>query len=467
MSRVITGRSPGEEAGGLRLPGYPHRSFIVFLFFLAFVVARYIQLGARRDILATVRFEFLLGVAVIAMVGWELMKRPPDLGRVRPVLLGISLLFVIMFVHVPFAAAPTIAQIIFKDRVIKFAFLTFFMAVMIESPRAMLLFLAAFLFSTFYVTLEAVQGLISGGLVWENQGVMRLHGAVPIYAHPNSLAGVAMGSVPFAAFLFWPSRRWWFRGLLLATVATSMICVLYSGSRTGYVGFIAFGLWWWFQSSRKVVFVGVAAAVLVASLPVIPDEYVERFLSIGGQEKEGQSKATRIQILEDALVIFGEHPFGVGVSSFPAVRMQRFGRFQDTHNLYLEVATNLGIQGLAAFLLLVAAMLLTLRRSMMVFRRQRSVLAAAAGAGRAPPGLLKRMRGHDRDLQFLIAVAQASAGFVLVRLVLGIFGMDLYEVYWWFGAGLTLALSGLEMRTDRLTAALAGLARRDWSDPDD
>ncbi len=102
------------------------------------------------------------------------------------------------------------------DRVIKFAFLTFFMAVMIESPRQMRLFLAAFLFSTFYVTQEAVRGLISGGLVWQNQGVMRLHGAVPIYAHPNSLAGVAMGCIPFVAFLFPHTRRWWLKLALLA-----------------------------------------------------------------------------------------------------------------------------------------------------------------------------------------------------------------------------------------------------------
>ena len=32
---------------------------------------------------------------------------------------------------------------------------------------------------------EAVRGLISGSLVWGNQGIMRLHGSVPRYGHPN------------------------------------------------------------------------------------------------------------------------------------------------------------------------------------------------------------------------------------------------------------------------------------------
>ncbi len=464
MSRKKWGRTEPTGARVLPRVGYPGRNTLVFVSFLAFVVARYVQLGARREILATVRFEFLLGIAVILMISFQILSRPPDLGRVQPILIGISLLFLAIIIQVPFAASPALAEMIFKDRVIKFAFLTFFMAVMIESPRTMLLFLTAFLFSTFYVTQEAVRGLISGGLVWENQGVMRLHGAVPIYAHPNSLAGVAMGSVPFVAFLFMPSRRWWFRGLLLATVATSLICVIYSGSRTGYVGFVAFALWWWFQSAKKGRFLVIAAVVFFAALPVMPQEYIERFLSIGGQEKEGHSKETRLQIVEDAIIILGEHPFGVGVGSFPAARAARFGRIQDTHNLYLEVATNLGVQGLAVFLMLVAFIMASMRRSMMAFRDQRQRLARSARSGTPPPRLGILMKRHDRDLQFLIAVAQAGAGFVLIRMVLGIFGMDLYEVYWWFGTGLALALAGLEVKTARNTAVLTAAA---MVDPDE
>jgi putative inorganic carbon (HCO3(-)) transporter len=438
-----------------RQAGYPARTPLVFLAFLAFVVARYVQLGARRDILATVRFEFLLGVAVIVMVSYEVMRQPPVLGRVRPLVMGIGFLFLAMVVQVPFAAAPAIAQTIFMDRVIKFAFLTYFMATMIESPRDMRLFLAAFLFSTFYVTQEAVHGLITGGLVWQNQGVMRLHGAVPIYAHPNSLAGVAMGSIPFVAFLLFRTKRLWLKAGLLATAGTSVICVIYTGSRTGYLGFFAFVAWWWFQSERKVRNAVLGLAVGIAVLPLVPDQYVERFKSIGGQEAEGQSKETRIQILEDAVQVFIRYPYGVGVASFPAVRSRMFGRIQDTHNLYLEVATNLGAQGLIIFLGLVGVMMFTFRRTMFSFRAQlRRLEAAARKSGAPPPALRRALAHHAEDLRYLMAVAKAAGGFILVRLVLGLFGMDLYEVYWWFGAGLAFALSGLELSTARVSRRL-------------
>jgi len=101
-------RSAGKLWG--KQAGYPARGQASFIAFLAFVVARYIQLGARRDILATIRFEFLLGLGVIAMVGYEAMQRPPVLGKVRPLILGIVFLFVAMVVQVPFAAAPVLAR---------------------------------------------------------------------------------------------------------------------------------------------------------------------------------------------------------------------------------------------------------------------------------------------------------------------------------------------------------------------
>lgn len=68
------------------------------------------------------------------------------------------------------------------------------------------------------------------------------------------------------------------------------------------------------------------------------------------------------------------------------------------------------------------------------------------------------MRTHAEDLRYLEAVAKAAGGFILVRLVLGAFGMDLYEVYWWFGAGLAFALSSLEISTLKVSRRLAELA---------
>lgn len=446
------------KSAGARLPGYWEAPLYVTGVFMMFILARYMQWGARRDIFKTLRIEFLLGLILTVVCTLLLTSNPVRLEKLKDaknVLIGIVLLFAVMVIQIPFAADKDLASKIFVDRVIKFAMLTYFMVVLIRSPRSMRYFIGAFLFACFYVTQEAARGALNGGLIWENQGIMRLHGAVPIYAHPNSLGGVAIGLVPFVVFILPTLRRWKVRLLLLPPLGTAFICMLYSGSRTTYVGFIGFMLFWWLQSERKGRWLLIMVVLSLVALPLIPAQYKERFQSIGGQEAEGNSKETRIEILQDATTIFLTHPGGVGIASFPAVRMQVFGRKQDTHNLYLEVATNLGVQGFIVFVLLIVFMLRALYLARNRLREQeRALRRAIKKSVSRDKRLFGRADGHLADLCFLRAVAQAAGGFIFVRLALGLFGMDLYEVYWWFAAGIAFSVSLLETDTRRRTRAL-------------
>jgi O-antigen ligase len=394
------------------------------------------QWGARRSIFETIRIEFVLGLILTIVCAVIISKKPIDISRAKNVVSGIALLFVAMLIQLPFAADPEMANHIFVDRVIKFAMLTFFMAALIRTPKSLGLFLAAFLFACFYVTQESARGAITGGLVWENQGVMRLHGAVPIYRHPNSLAGIAMGTIPFCIFL-WPAiQRRWVKLLLIPPLITSFICVLYSGSRTAYIAFFAFMVYWFWQSQNKKKWVMWTVLIAIAVGPFIPEQYIGRFKSIGGQEAQGNSKEKRIEILEDAWLVLKAYPLGVGVASFPAVREEMFGRKQDTHNLYLEVATNLGVQGFAVFAFLIGAFISTWAMLKRFSKKLNLVLL------RQPDSVDKRI---IRELFYKLKLCEqttiAIGGFLFVRLTLGFFGMDLYEVYWWFIAGTLLSLN--------------------------
>lgn len=434
--------------------GFPKAPFWMFLVFLAFVVARYIQINARMDILSTIRLEFLLGGASVALAIAYRSGHALDLTRSRSLVTAIALLFGAMIIQLPMAADPVMARLFFNDRVFKFALLTFLIVAFVESSLYLRLFQMAFLYSIFYITLESTQGLISGGLVWTNQGVMRLHGAVPIYGHPNSLGGVALGSLPFLWYYWHEFRSFLYRVGILAFATTSIVCVIYSGSRTAYVGLIGLILWFWMHSRKKVRFLVWLAIVGSVVVTILPDQYIERFKSIGGQEKVGHSKDTRKEILRDAWTIFLENPLGVGVASFPAKRIERFGRSQDTHNLYLEVATNLGIQGLAVFAFLVWSMMAAFHRVDVSFGRLRHALISAARKPWFDPGRRAAARRLDRDLTFFSATAKAGGGFIFVRLILGLFGMDLYEIYWWYGAGLAIVLLGLEAHVRRIVGRL-------------
>ncbi len=452
---------PTADPARSRTAFYAEHNLLIMLMFMLFTIAYYMCWGARRDVFAAIRFEFLLGTVLGLTCIALLVMKPPNMMPARRIIWGAGLLLLAMIVQMPFAADPVSSRAIFVDRVLKCTMLAFYMAVLVQSPRYLRFFLFAFLFACFYITQESVRGLISGGLVWENQGVMRLHGSVRLYAHPNSLAGLAMGTIPFIVYLFPIIASWRWRTGLLLLAGTALTCVIYSGSRTAYVAIIAFVIYWFLMSNHKRRFIVVGLVAGAITLMVLPQQYKERFLSIGGQEASGHSKEKRIVILQDAWQIFRENPGGVGVASFPAVRQARFGRSQDTHNLYLEVATNLGIQGLVVFGFLVYAIFYTLHQARHHYERQRRRLRIAARAGSVRGALLHRIRDHDRDLAYLIAVGKAGAGFIFIRLVLGLFGMDLYEVYWWFASGLAISLINMVGAASKKTEHFVALAGND------
>lgn len=438
MATADVKRRPSGLKGALT---YEQVVWGIFAVFIMFVLARYVQAGVRMDILRTIRIEFLTGGAVIFASLLQLGSVRAVQPSSRQVYWAVGALLLIIAVQVPFAANRPTATIVFQDRVFKFAMLSFLIAVQVRSPLTMRLFIGAFLFSMFWITQESVRGLISGGLVWQNQGIMRLHGAVPMYAHPNSLGGVSASVLPFCIFLGLAVKRWWFRGAMAALLTTALICVVYSGSRTAYVGVVAFVFGWFLVSKNRGRWIAVGAVVGAIALFALPQEYKERFMSIGGEEAEGQSKAARLQILEDAWQIFLANPGGVGVSSFTLVRQRTFGRIQDTHNLYLEVATNLGIQGLVVFLGFCFIVARTLVRIRNALQKQRDHLAALLKRRRLGAREMKALKKELEDLEFLAACAQATTFFLFVRMVVGLFGMDLYEIYWWFAAGMAIALT--------------------------
>ena len=63
---------------------------------------------------------------------------------------------------------------------------------------------------------------------------------------------------------------------------------------------------------------------------------------------------------------------------------------------------------------------------------------------------------HIKDLELVVACARGLFLFVIVRLILGVFGMDLYEIYWWFAIGLTIAIFNIGRAAEEKTSLLSG-----------
>lgn len=426
--------TPPPAAG----PAFPHVPAIFTFLFCLYVVQWYTEFGIRSPFLGAIRFEFLLGSLLVVIAA--LFHAPRPEGRRPSTPIGIACLYGAMLLSFVFTVDFHLSWTIFVDRVVKFSMMALFIATFVRAPGHLRVFYGSVFLAWLRIGQVAFRGQITGGLVWESQGIMRLHGeGGSRLAHPNSLAGFGVGNLPYIYALV-PVVGWVARGFLLLQLLFVTNIIIFTGSRTGYVAVFAVAIAVYFRSRARKQYLLWATIAVAISVFLVPQQYRERFSTIfSGQEREGSSRETRIQILVDAVTVFKENPLGVGVGGFPVVRERRFGRTQDTHNLYLEVLTNLGIQGGIAFLVFLSTLFADLRfatrRTLEQLKRVTRLQTLTAT--RAEQEALETTR---RDLELMRASCVGTSLFLVARLALGMFGMDLYEIYWWFASGQVIAV---------------------------
>jgi O-antigen ligase len=424
-----------------------------------FTLSFFTQLGVRLEFLGAVRHELLLGIGLLVVSAVVVASNPPKIGHEMVLIAALVLLVIVHVMAIPFAVVVSRAESGFMEYVLKHVLFCCFVVVLVRSPRQLLGLVATFVFALFWIYQEAVHGLITGSLVWRSQGVSRLHGGVTLYRHPNGLSMAGCMSVPFL-FYAWPVFRRIFPlnlGLIVTTVLSGL-CILYSGSRGGYVGLLALVPFWILDGPnkrRKLLIALVAAAVIV---PLVPQQYVARFESITGEEIQGRSREARIQILYDAWDVFKAHPMGVGIGNFTIVRKHMFGRDQDTHNLYAQVATNLGIQGLVVFIVFIVAMFASLQGSL--HRLQRTARMARKILKGDEDGTFARgFVGWKFEYDVVYATTKAVKMMLFFMLVNGLVSHSLYHIIWWLLAGVALSIGGISMQMEKAVYRCAARLR--------
>lgn len=396
-------------------------SYLVGFYIFAF----YLELHFRIPVLQAIRFQFTYGAIIGACCLYKYLtdsNKQPNFNSVTKV---TFLLIFILGIYTVFSMDRPESIKVFSDRVIKFSLVSFFIYAGTSKIEDLRVILAFIFLAWLKMGQEGFTGWYTGNLVWENQGIPRLHGSTAMYGHPNSFSGFAIGCLPFCAFLLLSLKSNILRLLVSAVFACSLIIIVTTGSRTGYIAAILGATYFFMQfKTQKIKIVLASILVCTVTLFIVPDSYKERFTSIfTGQEKEGASSEKRKEIIDDAIELYLTYPLGIGVQAFPKVRDEMFGRNQNTHNLYLEVLTNIGPIGLIVFIIFVTKLI---QHNSLNIQRLKSIQDI-----------------ETLDKLFLCNMSKAITGFILLRLILGIFGMDLYEIYWWLGLGLALAITKL------------------------
>ncbi|MHB1515659.1 MAG: O-antigen ligase family protein [Acidiferrobacteraceae bacterium] len=147
-------------------------------------------------------------------------------------------------------------------------------------------------------------------------------------------------------------------------IGTLVAGVLHSASRGSYIGIAAVAAVYLYRRLGQKILVTLIASMAVAYvgyllLPAGPRATLDTLVHLK-HDYDFTSPSGRIAIWRYGLHIIAAHPlFGVGIGNFPMAEgllHPNGGEWMDAHNAALQIAAEIGIPALIAFLLLLARM---------------------------------------------------------------------------------------------------------------
>lgn len=155
------------------------------------------------------------------------------------------------------------------------------------------------------------------------------------------------------------SRPPWLRGLLAAAACTLVLAIVHTYARGVSLVMGISVVYLLFKLRKRVSLLAVSAALVLLALcllPLVPDYYWERMSSTFAQFESDSTIRRRADTYRIGLDLFRQSPLvGFGPGNFIAQYMSAEYRFDRSgipsvcFNLYLSIATQAGLIGLAAF----------------------------------------------------------------------------------------------------------------------
>ena len=256
------------------------------------------------------------------------------------------------------AAISCLSLVIAKDRVLAFEVLTD------EFLKAVLIFLVLVnvmrtrwrLIAMFWLSMSVGLYLSYSVLLDFANGTFRFEGtriAVEIgglFGNPNDMALHLVTITPIAVALGLATKNTVLRLLYFSSAAVFIGGIIVTDSRGGALGIVGVvGVLAWKIGRRyrlRVTLISLAAAA--AGIIVAPGKYGVRLLSIiiPGLDQSGSS-SQRTDLLKRSILVTIRNPWGIGIGNFPVVGQRNL----DTHNAFTQVSSEIGLLGLALYLI--------------------------------------------------------------------------------------------------------------------
>jgi O-antigen ligase len=460
---VVAGRKP--PAGGRVAPAARVSRAVAairerydwdYLWMLTFTALLFFRPQDQIPGLNLFHLSELTAIAGLAAMAVRRMSAGQSIAHVNAEVVGVVVLGGIIVLTLPFSIWPGGSAQVFTDIYVKIILIFALMMSTITSPRRVRQMTWVMMLASGYIGARAVFDYVRGVNLVEGD---RVRGAVGgMFENPNDLA---LNLVTFLAPTLFiilfdrkPSRRLLASGLAVAMLA-AIVC---TKSRSGFLGLLAMGAVVMYYTARvKPAAVGAVVVAGLMALPAMPQSFWGRMDSImNAEEDETGSRAARLRLIEQGVQVFIENPItGIGAGQFKNYNAPGVvEKWRVTHNVWLQVAAELGIAGVLTFGFLVMRGFSANFAAMRLLRRTRQRAGPPTRLKTRPEGLDLQLTESDRRTLDLNAKGMVAA--MVGWTVCSLFASVAFN--WTFYYVLALGVAGREILVSRRAAAKAAEA---------
>lgn len=219
--------------------------------------------------------------------------------------------------------------------------------------------------------LENIVGEVSG---------YRISGPI---GDPNFYGQILIVLVPLAVDRLVHERNLLLRLAAGWAFAVSLLSIVFTFSRGAFIGLVIVLAVMFLRKPPKLMSALVILAILVGALRFLPSDYTARLSTLSdaipglGNPLNEISIRGRLSENTVAWMMFMDHPIlGVGLDNYPSLYLDYSRQLgidprliqREPHNLYLEIASQLGLLGLTVFAILLYMLFRSMRQAYLIFK---------------------------------------------------------------------------------------------------
>ena len=320
-------------------------TYVGLYIFSILVLFRPYELISSLDFLAATAFYFAL--ATLAIFVPSQLATEGTLTMFSTEVKAILALTAIAIITIPIAKDPARAWSIFNDAYVKSVIIFIVLVNVVRTRKRLMGMMWLSLGIAVYLSFAALQLYLTGQFNVEDYRVGVKVGGM--FGNPNEMAMHFVMMTPLVITLGLASKSKARRLAYFAMAALFVAANMVTFSRGGFLGLVACSLFLAWKLGRKYRLNVTIASIFVAAIGIVaaPGNYGLRMLSIfvPGLDPVGSSDQ-RKDLLWRSLVVSARNPWGIGIGNFPIVGI----RDLQSHNAFTQVSAELGILGLAAYL---------------------------------------------------------------------------------------------------------------------